>query len=98
MADILGLKKHAPRIPVAASAGQWKTRKYAVLASLTDEAVKEPAYVPRVPGHFRQTFFRGIQFFQHDHGHEYVVFLKAKNCRWIVHQNIRIENEQMSAG
>ncbi len=54
--------------------------------------------MPRVSGHFRQTLFRGIQLLQHDHGYEYVVFLKAKNRRWIVHQNIRIENEQMSAG
>jgi hypothetical protein len=73
-------------------------RSDTVLAGLTDKAIQEPTHMPRVPGNFRQTLFRGIQFFQHDHGHEYIVFLKAKNCRWIVHQNIRIENEQMLAG
>ena len=54
--------------------------------------------MPRVPGNFRQTLFRGIQLLQHDHGHEYVVLVEAKDRRWIVHQNIRVENEQMSAG
>ena len=91
-------EKNPPRISVAASAGQWKTRKYAVLVGLTNEAVEEPAYVPRVPGYFRQTLLCGIQLLQHDHGHEDIVLLKTKYRRWIVHQNIRIENEQMLAG
>ncbi len=98
MTDVRCLKEHATGIAVSTAARQRKTGVYALGPGLADEIVEQATHVAGVLRDFGHSFLGGIELLENNHGQEYVVLLETKQRRWIVHEDIRVENEQVAAG
>jgi len=58
------------------------------------EPIERTAGLARIAGHFRHAFLVAVKFFQHDHWQKNIVFLKAEQAHWVVHEDIGVENEE----
>ena len=65
-----------------------------ILVRAAHELVEEPAHLAYVARHLRHAFFAGVEFFEHHHRQEDVVFLEAEDRGRVMHQHIGVEHEQ----
>ena len=60
---------------------------------LCDQFIQQPADLPRGACCFAGALLESVKFFEHDHGNVEIVFLEAEDAGGIVHQHVRIEDE-----
>jgi len=77
---------------------QWNALFDFIDLGITHQFIQEAAGLAGIARHFGTTGFIIIQLFQHHHGQEDVVFLKAKKGRGVVNQDIGVEDEQSLVG
>jgi hypothetical protein len=95
-------KQSAARRPLAVIDGDGRRQGQAAidlfLAGPLHQFIEEAAHLAHVAGRFRQPFLAGVEFLEHGHRNVNVVLFKAKDCRRVVHQYIRIEHENAALG
>ena len=89
----LGLEKQAAS-GLAVTCGVQLETLGNISAVCACQCIKSTAGLPGIASHFSHAFFVAIEFFQHDHWQEDIVFLEAEQAHRIVHQHIGVQHEQ----
>ncbi len=78
-------------------AGQGQTGVDLLLAGVIHQFVEKAADLADVACHLGHALLAAVEFLEHHHGQEDVVFVETENRRRVVHQHIGVEHEQAFA-
>ncbi len=89
----LGLEKQQAACRLVAGGGQLEAARH-VATLLGRQGIQCAAGLPAIARHFGHALFVAVEFFEHDHRQEDVVFLKAEQAHGVVQQHVGVEHEQ----
>ena len=95
-AHVQGLRLEKQLATHIAVAGAVQRQAFGHVGALgAGQRIQRAAGLACVACHLGHAFFIAVQLFQHDHGQEDVMFLKAEQAHGVVHQYIGIEHEKL---
>jgi len=88
-----GLEKQLARHALGAGGIQLQPGSQIGVFVGFDQGIQGAADLAAIAGHFGATALVAVQLFEHHHGQEDVVLLKAKQAGGVVQQNVGVQNK-----